>query len=178
MIYHSVKLVNLQKQKDSPIKNRGLFLFTTNIGGDAENRNYQWQMVASIYHVVHCSRIHIGTQNLKCKRSDTVSRIFGQEYFSWSVTQVPRCISSISHNATFLTEMCTCVHISVTKLCVVVYLSNVLWDLRDRSIAWVHRIRRPHSNNNVRINVFQSSMRMNLNYLRHLEIHWGPISSF
>ena len=29
----------------------------------------------------------------------------------------------------FVTEMCTCVHISVTKLCIVVYLSNALWDL-------------------------------------------------
>ena len=29
----------------------------------------------------------------------------------------------------FVTEMCTCVHISVTKWCIVGYLSNALWDL-------------------------------------------------
>ena len=47
-----------------------------------------------------------------------------------------------SHNAPvpyptmhhFLTEMCTCVHISVTKWCIVGYLSDALWDLWDGSI--------------------------------------------
>ena len=29
----------------------------------------------------------------------------------------------------FVTEICTCVHISVTKWCIVAYLSNALWDL-------------------------------------------------
>ena len=29
----------------------------------------------------------------------------------------------------FVTEMCTCVHISITKWCIVGYLSNALWDL-------------------------------------------------
>ena len=32
-----------------------------------------------------------------------------------------------------VTEMCTCVHISVTKWCIVGYLSNALWDLWDGS---------------------------------------------
>ena len=36
--------------------------------------------------------------------------------------------SSISHNAPFETEMCTCEHISVAKWCIVEYLSNALWD--------------------------------------------------
>ena len=48
-----------------------------------------------------------------------------------------------SHNASvlyptmhhFVTEMCTYVHISVTKWCIVGYLSDALWDLWDRSIA-------------------------------------------
>ena len=45
-----------------------------------------------------------------------------------------------SHNASdkypttqhFVTEMCTCVHISVTKWCIVGYLSEALWDLCNR----------------------------------------------
>ena len=48
-----------------------------------------------------------------------------------------------SHNASvpyptmqhFVTEMCTCVHISVTKWCIVGYLSDALWDLWDVSIG-------------------------------------------
>ena len=48
-----------------------------------------------------------------------------------------------SHNALvsyptiyhFVTEMCTYVHISVTKWCIVVYLSDALWDLWDWSIG-------------------------------------------
>ena len=34
----------------------------------------------------------------------------------------------------FVTEMCTCVHISVTECCIVGCLSNALWDLWDGSI--------------------------------------------
>ena len=56
------------------------------------------------------------------------------------------CVAGIdlirkSHNAPipyptmhqFVTEMCTCVHISVTKWCIVVHLFNALWDLWDGS---------------------------------------------
>ena len=47
-----------------------------------------------------------------------------------------------SHNAPvpyptmhhFVTEMCTCVHISVTNWCIVGYLLDALWDLWDGSI--------------------------------------------
>ena len=47
-----------------------------------------------------------------------------------------------SHNAPvlyptmphFVTEMCTCVHISVTKWCIVGYLPDALWDLCDGAI--------------------------------------------
>ena len=35
----------------------------------------------------------------------------------------------------FVTEMCTCVHISVTKWCIVGYLYNVLWELWDGCIG-------------------------------------------
>ena len=37
----------------------------------------------------------------------------------------------------FVTEMWTCVHISVTKWCIVGYLSSALWDLWDGCIAAV-----------------------------------------
>ena len=48
-----------------------------------------------------------------------------------------------SHNASyiyptmhhFVTEMCTHVHISVTKWCIVGYRTGALWDLRDGSIC-------------------------------------------
>ena len=35
----------------------------------------------------------------------------------------------------FVTEMCTCVHISVTKWCIVGYLSDAFWDLWNGSIS-------------------------------------------
>ena len=37
----------------------------------------------------------------------------------------------------FVTEMCTYVHISVTKWCIVEYGTGILWDLCDRSISSV-----------------------------------------
>ena len=44
----------------------------------------------------------------------------------------------------FVTEMCTCVHISVTKWCILGYLSRALWNLWDgyidiRKIVLVHQ---------------------------------------
>ena len=36
----------------------------------------------------------------------------------------------------FVAEMCTRVHISVTKCCIVGYWSDALWDLWDGSISW------------------------------------------
>ena len=38
------------------------------------------------------------------------------------------------HNASFVTEMCTHGHISVTKWCIVGYGANALWDLYNNSI--------------------------------------------
>ena len=44
---------------------------------------------------------------------------------------MPQCTSLISQMYHIVTEMCTCVHISVTKWCIVGYLSRTLWDLWD-----------------------------------------------
>ena len=52
-----------------------------------------------------------------------------EQGFNRPVTQILQCTSSISHNTPFVTEMCTCVHISATKWCIVRYLSDALWDL-------------------------------------------------
>ena len=38
----------------------------------------------------------------------------------------------------FATEMCTCVHISVTKCCIGGYMSNALWDIWDGSFGFYH----------------------------------------
>ena len=37
----------------------------------------------------------------------------------------------------FVTEMCACLYISVTKWCIVGHLSSVLWDLGDGSIVMI-----------------------------------------
>ena len=43
----------------------------------------------------------------------------------------------------FITEICTRVHISVKRWCIVGYLSDALWDLWDESIdiirCWIHK---------------------------------------
>ena len=73
------------------------------------------------------------------------------------ISQIPQCTGHISHNAPFITEtctshnalvtypkmhrphfeteMCTHVHISVTKWCIVGYVTSALWNLCNRSIA-------------------------------------------
>ena len=46
------------------------------------------------------------------------------------VTQIPQCTCSISQMHHSVTELCTCVHISVTeRWCIVGYLLNALWYL-------------------------------------------------
>ena len=50
------------------------------------------------------------------------------------ISQIPECICVISHSATFCNRMCTYVHISVTKWCIVGYLSDAMWDVWDGSI--------------------------------------------
>ena len=40
--------------------------------------------------------------------------------------QIPQCTSSISH---IVGELCTCMHMSLTKWCIMGYLADVLWDL-------------------------------------------------
>ena len=44
----------------------------------------------------------------------------------------------------FITEMCTSVHISVTKWCIVGYLSNELWDLWDGLIVFCYNVWYPN----------------------------------
>ena len=50
------------------------------------------------------------------------------------ISQIPQCISPISHNATLCNRN---VHISVTKWCIVGYFSDALWDLWDGSIGFL-----------------------------------------
>ena len=56
------------------------------------------------------------------------------------ISQIPECICAIPTMHHFVTEMCTCVHISVTKWCIVGYLSGALWDLWDGSITMLCHI--------------------------------------
>ena len=51
------------------------------------------------------------------------------------ISQTPLCTSPKPTMHHFVAEMCTCVHISVTKYCIVGYLCDALWDLWDGSIA-------------------------------------------
>ena len=48
-----------------------------------------------------------------------------------TIAQIPKCTSAISQNAPFCYRN---VHISVTKWCILGYLSDALWDLWDGSI--------------------------------------------
>ena len=47
--------------------------------------------------------------------------------------QIPQYTGPMSKMHHFVTEMCTCVHISDTKWCIVGYLSFASWDLWDGS---------------------------------------------
>ena len=47
------------------------------------------------------------------------------------ISQILQCIRQISHNAVFCNRN---VHISVTKYCIVEYLTGALWELFNRSI--------------------------------------------
>ena len=53
-------------------------------------------------------------------------------YLSWKSHNVPIPYPIIIH---FVTEMCTCVHMSVIKWCTVGYFSNAWWDLGNGSMA-------------------------------------------
>ena len=54
-------------------------------------------------------------------------------YHNRPTSQIPQCLTQISHNATFCTEMCAHVHISVTEWGVVKYGTDALWYLCNRS---------------------------------------------
>ena len=60
----------------------------------------------------------------------------------------------------FVTEMCTCVHFSVAKWCIVGHLSNALCDLWDGSIALC-----------VRWDRTTLPLRPRLHYIKHT-VHW------
>ena len=49
------------------------------------------------------------------------------------ISQIPQCTNSISHYTPFCYRN---VHISVTKCCIVWYLTDALWDLWDGSIEY------------------------------------------
>ena len=52
------------------------------------------------------------------------------------ISQIPQCIWQIFHNAPLCNRnVHTCVYISVTKWCIMGYLSDALWDLCDRFIV-------------------------------------------
>ena len=59
------------------------------------------------------------------------------QYMLFAAVNTPIDLSHKSQNASvpyptmqhFITEMCTCVHISVIKWCMVGYLSDAFWDL-------------------------------------------------
>ena len=54
------------------------------------------------------------------------------------VPQTPKCTSFISHDAPFCNRnVHTHVHASVTKCCIVGYVSNALWGLSDRPIHFI-----------------------------------------
>ena len=57
------------------------------------------------------------------------------------ISQIPECIYAYPTMHHFVTKMCTCVHISVTKWCIVGYGTDAFWDLWDGSIEmWYWRI--------------------------------------
>ena len=63
------------------------------------------------------------------------------QFTSMSEQQTCRTNPTMHHchipQCTILWQKCACVHISVTKWCIVGYLSNALWDLWDRSVPTV-----------------------------------------
>ena len=87
------------------------------------------------YHYPYPNPYHISryatyfhTRNLSVSwRFIYIQRSFG----SRPISQIPQCTSPIYHNAQFCNRN---VHISVTKWCVMGYLSDAFWDLWDGSI--------------------------------------------
>ena len=90
-------------------------------------RNYSAGWVSNLYFYNYC---HISRGQWENLTTTTI----GSDYYNWVLLLLHK-----SHNALikyptihhFVTEMCTCVHISVTKWCIVGYLSSVLLDLWD-----------------------------------------------
>ena len=57
------------------------------------------------------------------------------------ISQITQCIRQNPTMHHFVTEMCTRVHISVTKWCILGYGTDAFWDLWDGSVVpvWHHR---------------------------------------
>ena len=70
-------------------------------------------------------------QMMTYTRADVNMLIILSELMSHKSHTAPVPYPTMHH---FVTEMCTCVHISVTKWCIVGYLSDALWDLWESSI--------------------------------------------
>ena len=64
-----------------------------------------------------CFRWWFGTSSTP---SHYLKQCWDWRKFNRPFAEIPQYTSPISHNASFVTEMCTCVHISVTKCCIVV----------------------------------------------------------
>ena len=61
-------------------------------------------------------------------RNEKIKHAFPSDH-NKPVSQSLQSIRQISHNAPFLSEMCTYVHIFVMEWCTMEYLSNAFWDL-------------------------------------------------
>ena len=74
----------------------------------------------------------------------------------------------------FVTEICTCVHISVTKWCIVGYLANILWDVWDGLDNMVAITAKTDSITHI-ITLLVKSLYLLENRVPVEDIHWYPI---
>ena len=106
--------------------------FPAQMASNAENVSIWWR-----HHVHSCTSLLLAFINLGI-----------HTHVLTSFTISP-CSSSMSHNALFITELCTCVQISITKLCIVRYMPNAFRDLWDgfipfRSSVFVNMLKTIH----------------------------------
>ena len=87
-----------------------------------------------LYAFIASQRIHVANNVITSKQccdfvstyNDVIIDLINKSHNA----QVPH--TTMHH---FVTGMCTCVHFSLAKWCIVGHLSNALWDLWDGSIA-------------------------------------------
>ena len=104
-----------------------------------KNENDRWGLIMMV--IFHCltpatKTFHMSKTLCVCEVVLSFRDILGVCNLYWPnrpISQIPECYCAISQYATFVPEMCTCVHISVTKWCIVGYLSDALWDLWEGS---------------------------------------------